>query len=441
MKTICKFLVVSALVLVCSSPAHAQENTVVIVNARIIDGNGGQPLERGSISFQGGEVTAVGTDVAVPEGAQIIDANGRTVMPGLADMHLHLLTGQRHGTDILGYQRRLNSLVYAGVTTVLDVGNVLPFVAQMSQEVEAGRIVGPRIYYVGPLVDGPDPQYPDISESLVTMAQTPRIVRRLREAGVHAIKAYGGLSAIEARSLVGNAREAGLPVIADMLIQNGSEHFVNAGFRAFAHTPASVNPDTIATMLERDVQIITTLSGFEGRERARNPEYLDNALISDTADPRVLEELRARAMRDPTPDEQEGHEFRTEYGATLRQNIRLLQNAGVPLITGTDGTAVGLFPGEGLHRELELLVLAGLTPLEAISAATKNAAVLMQAEDEWGTLEVGKRADILIIDGRPDENINHTRNVVTVIQRGQLIDRDALRFDAADIPVFEEVDY
>jgi len=114
--------------------------------------------------------------------------------------------------------------------------------------------------------------------------------------------------------------------------------------------------------------------------------------------------------------------------------------AGVLLIAGTDGTTTGVFPGEGIHRELELLVAAGLTPLEAISAATKNAAVLMRDEDEWGTLEVGKRADILIVDGRPDENISETRNIVTVIQRGQVVDRNLLRYDVATDPGFRPLD-
>jgi imidazolonepropionase-like amidohydrolase len=112
-----------------------------------------------------------------------------------------------------------------------------------------------------------------------------------------------------------------------------------------------------------------------------------------------------------------------------KRNVKRLFDAGIMLVAGTDAPYPGVFLGEGIHRELELLVEAGLTPLQALTAATKNAATLMDSEDEWGTLEVGKRADILVVSGNPAINVGDTRNVDNVIQRGHIIDREALEFD------------
>jgi imidazolonepropionase-like amidohydrolase len=123
----------------------------------------------------------------------------------------------------------------------------------------------------------------------------------------------------------------------------------------------------------------------------------------------------------------------------MMDHTRQVHEAGIPVVAGTDGPTKGVFLGEGLHRELELLVEAGLTPLEAISAATRNGAMMMKTEDEWGTIEAGKRADLLVIDGRPDQTISDTRNIVTVIQAGRLIDRNDLKsrvIDSKDVHDF-----
>ena len=273
------------------------------------------------------------------------------------------------------------------------------------------------------------------------MAQAPYIVSRLRSSGVSAIKVYGNLSATEVRAVTRAAKQYDIPVIADMFVRNGAEHFVDAGLRAFAHPPNQVTPETISTMKELDVHIITTFTGYEGKERARTLEYLSHPLIAHTVSPSVLNELIEQADQELSPEEQSRSDFRANLRKTLMQNIGVVHKAGIPLIAGTDGTTVGVFPGEGIHIELEFLVEAGLSPLEAITAATKNAAMLLQHEDEWGTIEAGKRADILIVNGRPDEDISETRNIVTVIQRGKIIDRAALQFKAISSPDFREVNF
>jgi hypothetical protein len=167
------------------TPAFAKENVTAIINAVIIDGNGGTPIENGTILIEGEQIKSVGANIKIPRGAEIIDAAGQTAMPGLADMHVHLADGG----GLLGYQRRLNALLYSGVTTVMDMGAVMPFVQQMRQAIEADRIPGPYIYYVGPLIDSVDPQWPAISRSMASSAQAPGIVEYLKKNGADAVKA------------------------------------------------------------------------------------------------------------------------------------------------------------------------------------------------------------------------------------------------------------
>jgi imidazolonepropionase-like amidohydrolase len=113
-------------------------------------------------------------------------------------------------------------------------------------------------------------------------------------------------------------------------------------------------------------------------------------------------------------------------------NTKILFDAGILIAAGTDAAYPGLFHGEGLHHELELLVEAGLTPLEAITAATRNAARFVSAENEWGTLAPGKRADILVVNGRPDRDIRDTRKIELLMQRGKIVDRDKLKLSPSD---------
>ena len=182
---------------------------LAVTNAVIIDGLGGEPVPNGVVVVRDGRIVAAGpaSDVPIPDGATIVDAAGGAVMPGLADMHVHMVGGwDGVSTDMLGYRRYLNALLYAGVTTVLDVGNVLPFIQQIRAEVDAGRIPGPRIHMVGPLVDGPVPIWPPISYSTFEASGMRIHADQLAAAGVDALKGYAGLDTEMVDSLVRAAR-------------------------------------------------------------------------------------------------------------------------------------------------------------------------------------------------------------------------------------------
>jgi imidazolonepropionase-like amidohydrolase len=419
-----------------------EQRPLAIIHAAIIDGNGKTPIEDGTIVIRGAKIETVGDaiSVRVPPDARVIDAKGRTVMPGLADMHVHLTGGwDGESVDMLSYQRYLNALLYAGVTTVLDTGNVQPYILQLRQEIAAGRLAGPRIYCAGALIDGADPVWPPLSYSAASVEQIPGLVRRQKHDGVDIIKAYAGLSDQMVTALAAEAKKSSLRVFIDQWGRNGSMDLMRTGISAFAHLPTmKMSDEAVGLMKERGVHCITTLTVYESfwRRRLADLKFLEYPIVKDTSPPWFLEELRKEAGRELKPEERARVKGWGESLKEAQRNVKKLFAAGILVAAGTDAPYPGVSQGEGLHRELELLVEAGLSPLEAITVATRNAALLMNAADEWGTLAPGRVANIIMIAGRPDKNISETRNVEMVIQAGRVLEREKLKFDARTDPGF-----
>jgi imidazolonepropionase-like amidohydrolase len=432
-----------AAMLMLASPAFAAP--LAITDIRIVDGNGGAPIEHGVIVLDGRRIEAVGarSDVTIPAGAKRINGGGKTALPGLADMHVHLLGGTNGvGLDILGYQKYLNALLYAGVTTVMDTGNVPPFILQLRAEVQAGRVLGPRIYCVGPLVDGADPVWPALSVAIASRDQVPRVVATLADEKVDFVKLYVGLSDQLVRTISTEANRHGLRTIIDQWLRNGSADIAQEGIAGFAHFPSHrISDETIATIKAHNVFLISTLAVQESAlgRRFRDLSFLDNPLIADTTSKAALDGLRREYGNLSAKQLADKSTFTNRVDLEgAESNVPRLRDAGVLFAAGTDAVYPGDFQGEGLHHELELLVESGLSPLEAITAATKNAATIVNASKEWGTLEPGKLANVILVDGKPDQRIAATHNVTTVIKEGVLIDRLALRLDHSHIPDYAE---
>ncbi|MEZ4587311.1 MAG: amidohydrolase family protein [Gemmatimonadales bacterium] len=418
----------------------AFQQPLAITEVRLIDGNGGTPIERATVIVRDGRIASVGRagQVAIPAGARVIEGRGRSLLPGLADLHSHLVGGwDGESADYLGYRVTLRAFLYNGVTTVLDPGNVTSFVKQLRDEIEAGRLAGPRLYYAGPVLDGGKPVWPDISAAVTTPEQAEHFVHSLSRVGVSVIKAYGGLSTDLVRAVVAAAAKDSLRVIADLWQRNGTLPDAATGIAAFAHAGGvPMTEEAIKYMAEHGVANITTLAVYESFSRRRFADlgFLDHPLLRDVLPPTYRAQLleHGRARLDGSDSS-----IAARSAARLeiaKANVRKMQAAGVLLAAGTDAPYPGDFYGEGLQRELELLVEAGLTPLEAISAATRNAARLMRADAEWGTIEPGKAADLLLVRGDPSTRIGDTRNVEMVVQGGRIVDRAALRYDPARDP-------
>lgn len=430
------FLILAAIWAILPFSVIAQEAaSLAITHAVIIDGNGGPPIEDGTVLIRAGKIEAVGSASAikVPADVRVIDAKGRAVMPGLADMHVHLTGGwDGEAVDMLGFPRYLNALLYAGVTTVLDTGNVQPYILQLRQEVAAGRLVGPRIYCAGALIDGADPAWPPLSFAVSSVDQIPKIVRQQKKEGVDVIKAYSGLSDLMIAALAREGKKSELRVFIDQWSRNGSVDLMQTGIAAFAHLPTRrMSDEAVSLMKEKGIHAMTTLAVYESHSRRRLADlsFLESSIVKDTTPPWFLEELRSEAARTLTADQSARATSNSSRLAEAKKNAKKLFDAGVLLAAGTDAPYPGVFQGEGIHRELELLVEAGLTPLEAITVASKNAALLMNAGDEWGTVTPGRVANLIIIAGRPDKNVSETRKIEMVIQAGKILDREKLKFD------------
>jgi imidazolonepropionase-like amidohydrolase len=337
---------------------------------------------------------------------------------------------------MLGYQRYMNALLYAGVTTVLDTGNVESYVLQLRAETAAGRLLGPRIYCVGPLVDGPDPFWPELSRAVVSQDQVPGLVRQLADEKVDLIKLYAGLSDLEVQAISTEAKKYKLRTIIDAHSRNGSIEPMQEGIAGWAHLPTrKLSDEAIATAKAKQVFFITTLSVIEAFtwRRFQDMSFLDHPLIVDTTPAFALTDLRKLGR-----EEVNKHPPLTAL-LDAESNVKRLVQAGLLVAAGTDAPYPGDFQGEGIHRELELLVESGLTPLEAITIATKNAAKIMNAEMEWGTLEPGKLANIIIVDGKPDQNIRETRNVAVVVKEGRMLDRSELKLNPDADPGYKPI--
>jgi hypothetical protein len=223
-------------------------------------------------------------------------------------MHVHLVGGwDGQQTDLLSYHRFLNSLLFTGVTVVLDTGNIEPYVLQMRQEIAAGRLTGPRIYCVGSIVDGPDPIWPPISEAAVSKSQLQRIVAQKKEDKVDLVKAYVGLSDPMVEELSKQAKAAGLRVVIDQWGRNGSSDLMRTGISGFAHLPAfKMSEEGVNLAHDSNIFFISTLSVYESfaRRRFSDLSFLDDKLIPETSTPWDLDTLRREAKRQLSKDEQ-----------------------------------------------------------------------------------------------------------------------------------------
>ena len=428
---------------IAAAGVEAQPPSIVALRgATLIDGTGRPPLPSSTIIVSGERIIAVGPEasVTIPPGARVIDVRGRTIFPGLADLHVHLQGGwDGERADYLNFSRYLDSLLYSGVTTVLDTGNSMAFITQLKQEIKAGRLRGPTLFCVGPMIDSTDPIWPSLAEPLSSYGQVPRLIARLVDNHVDMVKGYAGLSDLHLTALAQEARKVNLRVIADVWERNGSISTSRTGIFAFAHAPhaVDVSPDLAREMAGRGMGVISTLTVRESfaNTRMQDLSFLDLPLIKDVTPPNFLTEIRQAAAHGDFPLTGPNMDTYRQWLPRANANLMMMWKAGVLVAAGTDAPYPGVFQGEGLHRELELLVEAGLSPVQAIQAATGTAAKFMQGESaDWGAIAVGKRADLVVVSGHPDERIGDTRTIVDVMQAGRLLDRAALRVQPGEPP-------
>jgi imidazolonepropionase-like amidohydrolase len=402
----------------------ASKKALVVSGATLIDGTGRAPINDAVVVIENGRITAAGprAEVKVPNGARVIDAKGKTVLPGLWDMHAH-------------FEQVEWGPVYlaAGVTTVRDVGNEFEFIKAVRDAIQQGKGLGPRMLLAG-IVDGDSP-----TAFGVIHANTPEearaVVDKYKNAGFQQIKIYSSVKPDIVKAISEEAHTQGMTVTGH--IPNGMNAFegVEAGMDQINHIqyiaplmrPNGAKPGKSAVASQIDFQspeaqkaikflkdhgtvVDPTMAIFEWSLHpsdvpfstiepgaAKLPVQLSGAINNSGVGADFAP--RARAMED---------QFMATIGA--------LHRAGIPIVAGTDQVV----PGHSLHREIELYVKAGFTPMEAIQAATIVPARVMKLDKETGTVEAGKAADLIILDANPLENISNIRTVRSVITAGKL---------------------
>ncbi len=396
----------------CGAPVERSD--VLITNARLIDGTGGIK-ERAMIAISGNRIEGIFSEDEPREGDLTINAGGRTVMPGLIDSHVHILVGEQVVDEktLAEYiensvRKNLAGFLSHGVTTVKSAGDPEDAILELRQLIEEGKIEGPRLLVVGPVLSAPGghpsttmfANNPWMRERIV--AETGRVedvketIDRLAGKGIDGIKIVYQGSDSESQTYLYDGRISirRLPRdVMETIIEESHRH----GLRVTAHT---FEEEGVISVVEAGV------------------DSLEHGVVATTpVSERVVEMLRDRGVYYvPTLQINRAAEVRERVMANLQQ----LSEAGVKIVLGTD-TVGGIPAGSKTISEAERMVEAGMSPAQVIQAGTSNAAEHLGRGDDLGTLEAGKLADLIIVEGDPLESISVLRTPWVVMKDGQVV--------------------
>jgi imidazolonepropionase-like amidohydrolase/ABC-type multidrug transport system permease subunit len=437
--------------------------TLLIRNARIFVGNG-QVIDSGAVLIKDGKIAGV-FQGASPEPEQVkadvIEASGKTLLPGLIDMHVHLAASPGFSktpqNDAAGpMQRALAAYLYSGVTAVKSVGDPLSAILKVRQQVNSGERLGAELFLCGPVFTAPGGHgteyFKGLPQSLRKMAEqqavrlpkTPEEARQqvdeLKQAGVDGIKVIleaGQAGVLFERVDVGilnavaaEARAQGLPVVAHTGDARDVADALAAGVNGIEHGSArELIPDELfAKMKAQGVAYDPTLSVIEVLTSlaSGNLSVLDRSLVQQVTPATVLADTR-KFLQSP-----EGLGMRAQIPKTgvrldlAGQNLLRAWRAGVLLVAGSDSGNPLVFHGPAIHRELQLWVEAGIPAPVALQAATYNAARMLRADARIGLIATGHDATLLLVDGNPVQDIRTTENIQRVIFKAERISRPDL---------------
>lgn len=392
-----------------------------------------------------GRIAAMGAegDVAIPEEALTVDASGKYLVPGLADMHVHVRGSPSDVEQVLALW------VAAGVTTVLNLDG-RPEHLTLRRRIESDELLGPRLFTSGPSLRGPPGSYEEGREA----------VRRQEERGYGFIKVYSFLPAAAYRGVIAEAGARQMPVVGHAVRAAGGieaalasgQHVVHMEEFVYGHFRKDVRRDFFPDEPDGASRALGELldeSAIDGlaEDVAASGIYVTPNLVAYhmiLQQVRDLESLLARpevryvpeSILDDWRPENNGYTNRSNlprFEAILATTFPFLQKltaafqrAGVPLLAGTDASIPVLVPGFSTHDDLQELVAAGLTPYEALSAATRIPARFLQTDTRSGTVEVGKNADLVLLEDDPLDDVANTRAIAGVVIRGRWLDRSDL---------------
>jgi imidazolonepropionase-like amidohydrolase len=414
----------------------------VIQDVTVIDGTGRPARGGATIVIEGDRIRTVADvrETTVPSGARVIDGRGKFAIPGLMDVHVHLAL--REGPE--GALRALHSYLYAGVTTIYDAGNDPATILPLRDRERAGTVMSPRIFASGALVTSPNGHGVGAGggrEIAVTIAdwerdrakldahiaQKPDVLKiTYDEHGWGTRPRINILSEALLERIVDYYHQHGIPVTIHISSETRALEAIRARVDSLAHPiiQGPVSEEYVKYMAATRIPQVTTLTIGEGYSRlAEHPEFLDQPLYRDTIDPAEIHRLKTEeSARQKTNRWAQWMKVMTPV---CQDNLRKQHEAGAIIALGTDQSS-----GAAVHREIELLADAGISPTDIITIATRNAAVYLGREKDLGTIEPGKLADIVLLAADPTAHVDNLKRIDLVMKNGRIVDRGAL-----DLPV------
>jgi len=442
-------LIVLSIIMVATSAGSANQtmtSVTVIAGATLIDCTGNPPLADSVVIIEGDSIKSAGRRgaVPVPRGARIIDGSGKYLLPGLIDMHIH-------------YREWQGELFLAnGITTVKDLGNPVEWISELSRMQAEGKLRGPRIFYVGNNLDAPPPEG-DHNVGIANARDADSAVRLLRGFGVVAVKVRHKITPELLVEVTRAAHSMGLPVTGHLARTNateaaaagidGLEHATGVA-RAACETPDQIKTDAkgirvfledlrgftlmseqkettlIRLLVEKGVRLIPTMAVRQRAILEDNREVVtEDGVYAREPELTYVPESVRKEWSEATIDKRIRETFGPDEMGLMREGYRRLERfvrnfreAGGVVLAGSDN--LNGISGLSLRREIESLVGAGLTPMQSLIAATRDAAQFLR-QPQLGTIERSKKADLVILNANPLSDIRNLRRIDRVFQNGR----------------------
>jgi imidazolonepropionase-like amidohydrolase len=431
---------------VAAAPPQPQAKSVkALVGGTLIDGFGGRPIRNSVILVEGERITAVGQvgSLAVPAGAEVISTEGMSVLPGLWDMHVHLMINGH--ADYTHWDKTYpaqfepvimpssaKQLLLAGVTSARDLGAPLDASINVRDRLNAGKLTGSTVYVSGPFIQHEPYPGTELFRWGVKGADDARAkVRKLADARVDVIKLIDQdqMTMEEVQAVVDEAHRRNLPVVAHSHRPEEIRRGLAAGVDGFEHTGLSSAPeypeDVIKALRERTANMsrgplfwTPTIEGLLNYEYLRdNPEALDDTSWHEGLPRNIIDDIKRSIQH---PDRLPYFQLTPARRPTLARKFKQLQDAGVVMLVGTDSGIPMKFHSQSTWKELDAWVnILGVDPMTAIRGATYWPSLAMKVDREVGTVTPGKYADIIAVRGDVLRHIALLQRVDIVVKRGQ----------------------
>ncbi len=428
--------------MLCSDSVVAQNGpTILIEDVTVIDGTGAPPIVHAFVLIKGDRISRVARQtIAAGAGATRVDGRGKYLIPGLMDMHVHLRGGfGRNGPDERAGVRALHGFLYSGFTSIYDAGNDPDFIFGLRERERAGEITSPRIFASGGVVTVPGghggrggatlvESWPEAIPMLdAHLARKPDMVKFTFDEHGWGTRPLIPLLPVDLMQQAGAYfNEHGVRTTVHISHEYRARQAIAAGINTLAHPviQGPVSEGFVKLMASKKVPMVSTLTIGEGYSRlVEHPEFLDQPLYQAVYEQDLIERLKT-SVRDRYA-RRSWTTWMKVMTPVAQENLRQINEAGGVIVLGSDQSS-----GPASHRELELMVAGGISPLDAIRIGTFNAAVFLGKESDMGSVEEGKLADLVLLDADPLTDIKNVQKIALVIKNGRIVDRALL-----DLPV------